>query len=150
MKRRGRHPSEALTGMFIHAVRLPGFYADGNGLYLRIDSSGAKRWILRTVVQGKRRDMGLGSCSQVSLVDARARARRLRKIAEGGDPFAAREQVCRMRHPEMTRFHTIHLTRINGGDSVARGYRSSPFSRPRFPPVSPAPGVSGTLPFPIE
>ena len=49
--------------MFIHAVGRPGFYADGNGLYLRVDGSGAKRWILRTVVQGKRRDVGLGSCS---------------------------------------------------------------------------------------
>jgi len=38
--------------------------------------------------------MGLGSCSKVSLVEARARAHRLRIIArEGGDPFAAKEQV---------------------------------------------------------
>ena len=103
--------------MFIHAVRLPGFYADGNGLYLRVDYSGCKRWILRTVVQGKRRDMGLGSCSEVSLVDARARARRLRKIArEGGDPFAAREQVCKTLHPEVTQAvnETLELLRKAG------------------------------------
>ena len=103
--------------MFIHAVGRPGFYADGNGLYLRIDSSGSKRWILRTVVQGKRRDMGLGSCSQVSLVDARARARRLRKIArDGGDPFEAREQVCKTLHPEVTQAvnETLELLRKAG------------------------------------
>src|SRR5918994_6908288 len=57
MKRRGRHPSEALTGMFIHALGRPGFYADGNGLYPRVDSSGAKRWVLQTMVKGKRRDI---------------------------------------------------------------------------------------------
>jgi hypothetical protein len=72
-KRKGRHPSEALTGDFVYGVGITGFYADGNGLYLRIDGSGCKRWILRTVVRGKRRDMGLGSCSKVSLVEARVR-----------------------------------------------------------------------------
>src|SRR5215211_525645 len=102
-KSTGRHPSEALTGTFVHAVQLPGFYADGNGLYLRVDAAGCKRWILRTVVQGKRRDIGLGGLSCTSLVEARVRAKMLRKIArEGGDPFAAREQVCGTRHPEVT------------------------------------------------
>src|SRR5687767_4591444 len=104
MKRKGRHPSEALTAMFIHAMGRPGFYADGNGLYLRVDDAGAKRWILRTMVHGKRRDIGLGGCSSTSLVEARVKARVLRKIArDGGDPFAAREQVFTMRHPEVAR-----------------------------------------------
>src|SRR5215217_1583153 len=90
-KRKGRHPSEALTGDFVHAPQKVGFYADGNALYLRVDSAGCKRWILRTVVQRKRRDIGLGSFTHVSLVEARARAQALRKIArEGGDPFAVR------------------------------------------------------------
>ena len=69
------------------------------------------------MVQGKRRDMGLGSCSQVSLVDARARARRLRKIArDGGNPFAAREQVCKTLHPEVTQAvnETLELLRKAG------------------------------------
>ena len=102
-KRKGRHPSEALTGTFVHAVQLPGFYADGNGLYLRVDASRCKRWILRTVVQGKRRDIGLGGLSRTSLVEARVRAKMLRTIArDGGDPMAARDQVFRTRHPEVT------------------------------------------------
>ncbi len=57
-KRTGRHPSRALSGTFVHEVRIPGLYPDGDCLYLRVDGSGSKRWILRTVVQGKRRDMG--------------------------------------------------------------------------------------------
>ncbi len=102
-KRKGRHPAEALTGDFVHAPQKVGFYADGNGLYLRVDEVGCKRWILRTVVQGKRRDIGLGSFKRVSLVEARARARRLRIIArEGGDPFEAKEQVFNTVHPEVT------------------------------------------------
>ena len=103
MKSKRRHRSEMLTGAFIHHVRDPGFFADGDCLYLKVDGSGSKRWILRTAVHGKRRDMGLGSCTEISLLEARARARRLRKVArQGGDPFAVREQVFSTRHPEVT------------------------------------------------
>src|SRR5215213_8217384 len=102
-KRKGRHPVEALTGDFVHAPQQVGFYADGQGLYLRVDEMGCKRWILRTVVQGKRRDIGLGSFKRVSLLEARVRARTLRRIArQGGDPLAVREQVCGARYPEVT------------------------------------------------
>ena len=102
-KRKGRHPREALTGDFVHAPQKVGLHADGECLYLRVDEAGCKRWILRTVVQGKRRDIGLGSFTRVSLVEARARARALRKIArKGGDPFTAREQVFNTVHPEVT------------------------------------------------
>ncbi len=48
-------------------------------------------------MRGKRRDIGLGGASWVSLAEAREKARDLRKIArEGGDPIAARkiDQVC--------------------------------------------------------
>ena len=34
-----------------------GWHADGNGLYLVIESSGAKRWMQRLVIQGRRRVM---------------------------------------------------------------------------------------------
>ena len=103
MKARGRQSSEALTVHFIWSVQPPGLYADGNCLYRRVDEVRCKRWILRTVVQGKRRDVGLGSCNEISLLVARTRARRLRKIArDGGDPFAGREQVFSTRHPEVT------------------------------------------------
>ena len=60
MKRRGQHPEKALTAIQVRQLKVPGRYADGNGLYLVVDPSGARRWILRTVVRGKRRDIGLG------------------------------------------------------------------------------------------
>ena len=69
------------------------------------------------MVQGKRRDMGLGGFSRTSLVEARVRARILRKIArEGGDPFSAREQVFRTRHPEVAEAanETLELLRKAG------------------------------------
>jgi integrase len=72
----------------------PGRYADGNGLYLVVEPSGAKRWVLRTIVRGKRRDMGLGGLSLVSLAEAREKALACRKLArEGGDPLAERRKA---------------------------------------------------------
>lgn len=72
-------------------LRVPGRYADGNGLYLHIRKGGSRQWILRTTVQGKRCDIGLGSPGYVSLAEARERAYQLRKEAKaGGDPLAQR------------------------------------------------------------
>ena len=102
-KRKGRHPSEALTGPFVHEVKAVGFYADGNCLYLRVDCSGSKRWILRTVVHGERRDIGLGGFSSVSLIEARVKAKVLRRIArQNGDPFDARGRIAWASRPEVS------------------------------------------------
>ena len=48
-----------------------GFHSDGRGLYLDVQPSGSRSWILRTMVKGKRRDIGLGGLATVSLADAR-------------------------------------------------------------------------------
>lgn len=90
-KRLGRHPEKALTAVQVRALKVPGRYADGNGLYLVVDPSGAKRWLLRTVVKERRRDIGLGGLTLVSLAEAREKALSYRKLArEGGDPLAER------------------------------------------------------------
>lgn len=48
---------------------------------------------MRTIVKGKRCDIGLGSAALVSLAEARDEAHTLRKIARaGGDPLAERRQ----------------------------------------------------------
>lgn len=92
-KPRGRHPDKRLTAVGVRSLKAPGRYADGNGLYLFVDDSGAKRWVLRTVVLGTRRDMGLGSAQLVSLLEAREDAARLRRLARrGGDPLAERRK----------------------------------------------------------
>jgi integrase len=94
MKPRGRHPEKNLTAMQVRSLSKPGRYADGNGLYLVVEPSGAKRWVLRTVVRGKRRDMGLGGLSLVTLAEAREKAVSYRKLArEGGDPLAERRKT---------------------------------------------------------
>ncbi len=94
MKTRGPHPHKALSATAVRALKEPGRYGDGSGLYLIVDDSGSKRWMLRTVVQGRRRDIGLGGLSVVSLAEAREEAATLRKIArQGGDPLAERRKA---------------------------------------------------------
>lgn len=91
--KQGRHPEKALTTVQVRSFKEAGRYADGNGLHLVVDPSGAKRWLLRIVVQGKRRDIGLGGVALVSLGEAREKALAYRKQArEGGDPLAERRK----------------------------------------------------------
>jgi integrase len=93
----GRHPHHRLTAVSVNAKRSPGRYADGNGLYLLVDPSRAKRWIWRGVIRGKRCDLGLGSVRLVSLAEAREEAIRLRKSArKGGDPVVDRQRESRV------------------------------------------------------
>jgi integrase len=71
----------------------PGRYADGDGLILQVSKTGARSWLLRTRVRGRRMDIGLGGLQHVSLAQAREVARQLRGIARsGGDPKAARDK----------------------------------------------------------
>ena len=88
MKPKGRHPDRVLNAVKIKSLKEPGRYADGNGLYLVVEATGAKRWMLRTMAKGRRRDIGLGGIQLVSLAEAREKASVLRRIARaGGDPI---------------------------------------------------------------
>jgi len=91
-KERKAHPVNKLTAAAVRKLGA-GMYADGGGLYLVVDDTGARRWALRTTVHGRRREIGLGPVSLYSLAEARERARALRKVARaGGDPIAERDK----------------------------------------------------------
>ena len=65
-----------LTTATVRSNRLkPGRYPDGDGLYLVVAKGGSKSWTLRTTVNGKQREFGLGSAKRVSLRAARVEAR---------------------------------------------------------------------------
>lgn len=73
----------------------PGRYADGDGLYLRVEPSGTRSWVLIYSRGGrgtnKRSELGLGSARDVSLAEAREIAARMRAaIRRGEDPRAVR------------------------------------------------------------
>lgn len=68
----------------------PGLHFVGGvaGLGLQITDSGSKSWVLRSMVGGKRRKMGLGGYPDVSLAEARTAAKDARqKIKAGTDPI---------------------------------------------------------------
>lgn len=80
-----------------------GRHGDGNGLYLVVDPSGARRWIVRVVVKGQRNkkggplrtDFGLGGADVVTINQARERALEYRRMAKQGlNPrFNARQDI---------------------------------------------------------
>jgi integrase len=71
-----------------------GAHADGNGLYLRVNpDAGQCSWVLRYMLHGKARWMGIGAYPLISLADARARAADARRLlVDKLDPIAARKQ----------------------------------------------------------
>ena len=82
-----------LTARFAATVTKPGRHGDGGGLYLVVKPSGTKSWVLRTVVRGRRCDIGLGGYPLVSLAEARTAAFEHCKLARaGGDPLARKRR----------------------------------------------------------
>lgn len=75
-----------LGALAVSRLRDPGLHAVGgvSGLYLQVTASGARTWILRATMGGKRRDMGLGGYPDVTLAEAREKAREARAKIEQG------------------------------------------------------------------
>jgi integrase len=96
--------AKELSAIAISKLKAEGRYAVGgaDGLYFRIVGN-SRTWVLRVTVgtrtnsEGKtavhRRDMGLGSYPEVSLAEARDKARELRKQARNGiDPLEQKKR----------------------------------------------------------
>lgn len=84
-----RKVHNALTPIVVKNAA-PGRYADGGGLYLRVQGGGARSWLFRAIEGGKARDIGLGPAAgagALSLADARARARELATQMTKGEPL---------------------------------------------------------------
>src|ERR1051325_7986284 len=80
-----------LTARQVETRKRPGLFADGGGLYLQVAPTGAKTWIFRFQLGGRRRDMGLGSVQVYTLAEAREKAAAARRmVAEGSDPIEVR------------------------------------------------------------
>ena len=127
-KPRGRHPDKALTAAFCRNVGESGRYCDGNGLYLHVDPSGARRWVQRLVIRGKPRGLGLGSYGLVSLAEAREQALANRKIARaGGDPLAAKRRAESMPTFEeaVDKVIAIHSEAWKDGGKTAKLWRAT-------------------------
>ncbi|WP_020146721.1 site-specific integrase [Thioalkalivibrio sp. ALJ15] len=95
--------AKELTALEVKRLDRPGFHAVGNppGLLHRITDTGARGWVLRVTVTGKRRHFGLGSYPAVPLAQARDRARELLdQVWRGIDPIAERQATEAARRAE--------------------------------------------------
>jgi integrase len=84
---------ERLSALAVARAIKPGLYPDGAGMYLRVGRGGSKGWVLRFMLKGDAREMGLGGLSKVSLAEARKKAADARLLlSEGKDPLTIRRE----------------------------------------------------------
>lgn len=82
-----------LTDLTIRKAKAAGWYADGGGLYLRVESATAKKWVFVFQWRKKRAEMGLGALQDVSLGEARdARDAARKLVAAGKNPVEERRR----------------------------------------------------------
>ena len=111
--------AKELSALAVSKLKHEGRYAVGgvDGLHLRV-AGGSRAWVLRVVVgtridaNGKptvhRRDVGLGSFPEVSLAEARDKARELRKqVRDGRDPIEERRASKALQRVEAAKAKTF-------------------------------------------
>jgi integrase len=104
-----------LTAKAVASKTKPGYYNDGAGLYLQVAKGGSKSWIFRYMLDGRAREMGLGSLLAVSLDNARKKAAACRASLDADkDPIEERQEVKRARQLADARALTF--------DQCAEGY----------------------------
>ncbi len=90
-----RKLNHALTPLTVKNAKA-GRHADGGGLNLLVKDSGARSWVYRFMLDGKSRDLGLGSAAgpdKIPLSKARDLATALRlRVKAGVDPLAERHR----------------------------------------------------------
>lgn len=111
-----------LSAVAVAKAKKPGRYADGNGLYLQVGPTGTKSWLFRYMINGRAREMGLGPVSLIPLAEARVAALETRrKVHEGIDPLAEREEQQRQARIEQARAMTFSQC----ADAYIQAHRSS-------------------------
>ena len=79
-------------------------HSDAHGLYLVVQPSGTRSWLLRCQYKGRRRDFGLGPAHDVSLAEARIAAMDIRRMVRAGlDPAVERG----MKRPSRPTFEVV-------------------------------------------
>ena len=87
---------KTLSVLELNRLKKVGLHAVGevSGLCLKVDPQGSKSWVLRAMVGGRRRNMGLGGYPSTTMADAKKSAREARElIAQGIDPISKRNKV---------------------------------------------------------
>ena len=88
--------ARTLAATWVKAVVKPGTYPDGGGLSLRVHPSGSKNWVVRTTINGKQTNIGVGGYPEITLLKARNLAEsKIKEIKAGKNPVAANREVKR-------------------------------------------------------
>ena len=88
---KGQSVGGKLTAVRVKKLVKPGRYTDGDGLHLHVRDAKHRAWVLRYMLRGRVRDMGLGPYPEVSIAQAREKAAAAHKLLrEGQDPLQAR------------------------------------------------------------
>ncbi len=119
-----------LNALAVSRLTAPGLHFVGGvpGLALQVLPTGARTWVLRISVGGRRRDMGLGGYSASGMTLARARAAALDardKLKAGIDPIEERraaESLLRAAHAKVVTFEQAARAYIA---SHAPGWRNA-------------------------
>jgi integrase len=79
---------DLLSAAKVRALKIPGDYLDGRGLYLQVRSESSKSWLLKYSLEKRAREMGLGPAADIPLATAREiRDRHRTLLKQGIDPL---------------------------------------------------------------
>jgi integrase len=82
-----------LTALQVKALTAPGAWRVSRCLYVQITDTGSRSWLMRYMLNGISREMGLGPCDLLTLAEARAKVSEYRRLLlEGIDPIEHRRQ----------------------------------------------------------
>jgi integrase len=115
-----------LSAVEVTRAKGPAVLHDGGGLYLRVSATGAKSWVFRFQLDGRRRDMGLGPYPDISLAEARGKATDHRKQRhEGIDPLNAREAKRQAQRVSETKGRTFRQCAVEFIEKNRAGWRNA-------------------------
>lgn len=86
--------AKEFSALEVSRLNIPGNHAVGgvSGLYLYVNEAQGRSWVLRVMIAGKRKHLGLGGYPSVTLAQARDKAREAReKVVKGVDPIHERK-----------------------------------------------------------
>lgn len=117
--------AEGLNALKVKNAKAAGMFADGGGLYLQVTTTGARTWILRYKLAGRRRDMGLGSAAVVTLADARDKAAEaMRQVKAGVDPIDSKRTAAAEKAAEASKLMTFRQCAEAMIESRRAGWKS--------------------------
>lgn len=98
--------AKLLTAREVAAIKADGRHSIGDGLYLEVVGS-ARRWFTRYTIQGRRREMQLGSAADVSLKEARELVADVRKTVKAGVDPIERKKAAEVEEAKTPSFGTF-------------------------------------------